>query len=155
VTLSGVLANKNRGRSLSKLKKDTSTQWTDVRNYEARNFLKSMKKGDELLVYHSNADPSGIAGLAIVAKEAYPDPGQFDKRSEYFDEKSTRAAPRWFAPDVKFKAEFKELISLDLLRKRKELSEMALFKRSRLSVQPVSEREFQLILKLSKYSDCP
>lgn len=134
---------------ISLLKKDKVTQWTDVRNFEARKHLLAMKKGEELLIYHSNATPSGIVGVGTIAKEAYPDPGQFDKKSEYFDEKATKANPRWFAPDVKFVKQFKEKISLDELRTHNVLKNMALFKRSRLSVQPVTATEFEFILALA------
>jgi len=82
--------------SIQDLKKDKVTYWDGVRNYQARNFLKEMKKGDTVLYYHSNEDPIGVAGVATIHKEAYPDPSQFDKRNKYFDPKATKENPRWF-----------------------------------------------------------
>lgn len=132
------------------LKRDKRTQWTDVRNYEARNYLTAMEVGDEVLIYHSNADPTGIVGLGKVVKKAYPDPGQFNSKGEYFDEKASKESPRWFAPDIGFKEKFSRTVSIGELKKEKSLSSMALFKRSRLSVQPVTQAEFQKILQLVK-----
>jgi predicted RNA-binding protein with PUA-like domain len=137
---------------ITKLKKDKVTQWTDVRNFEARKHLLAMKRGDKLLIYHSNASPSGIAGLGVILREAYPDPGQFDRESEYFDEKATKDSPRWFAPDVKFLSEFKNKLTLEELRAHRELKNMVLFKRSRLSVQPVTAEEFEFVLSLASVS---
>lgn len=83
--------------SFEQLKKDKTTLWSGVRNYQARNFMmKEMQKGDLILFYHSNTKPPGVAGLATVSKEAIPDPTSFDKKSDYYDEKSTEENPRWF-----------------------------------------------------------
>jgi predicted RNA-binding protein with PUA-like domain len=133
---------------ISKLKADKVTQWTDVRNYEARNFLMAMKKNEQVLIYHSNADPSGVMGVGVVSKEAYPDPTQFNPKSDYFDPKATLEKPRWFAPDIKFKSQFENKVSLADLRAEPALNKMALFTRSRLSVQPVTEKEFEIIVNL-------
>jgi len=109
-----------------------------------------MKKGDTVLYYHYNEDPIGVAGVATVHKEAYPDPTQFDKRSKYFDPKATKEEPRWFCPDLKFKKEFKEVVPLAELREKKSLSDMVLLKKgSRLSVQPVTKKQFDIILKMA------
>jgi predicted RNA-binding protein with PUA-like domain len=134
---------------ITKLKKDKQTQWTDVRNYQARIYLREMKKGDKVLYYHSNAKPSGIVGLAEVVKPAYPDPGQFDSKSDYFDTKATIENPRWFAPDLKFVSEFKEMISLEEVKKIKALNQMQLIKNSRLSVQKVTLLEYNTIVELA------
>ncbi len=134
---------------IDKLKADKSTQWTGVRNYQARNFLMEMKVGDEVLFYHSNAKPTGIVGIARVATLAYPDPTQFDRKSDFFDAKSTKDKPRWFAPDLKFMSKFKQIISIEELRSIKGLSAMLLLQRgSRLSVTPVTAEQFGIILKL-------
>ncbi len=126
------------------------TDWTGVRNYQARNFLKAMKIGEQVLVYHSNAQPSGVVGLAKIHKEASPDTTQFDKASEYFDPRATRENPRWFCPDLQFVQKLKRLIPLDELRTVKALSGLLLLERgSRLSVIPVSDEHFQAIVKLS------
>ncbi|MCL4140439.1 UNVERIFIED_CONTAM: hypothetical protein GTU68_014156 [Idotea baltica] len=136
--------------SIDDLKKDKTTAWDEVRNYQARNFLTSMKKGDQVIVYHSNAKPPGIVGLATVTKEAYPDELQFDKKSNYFDPKATKESPRWFSPDLKFKKKFAELVPLDDLRGEKKLANMKLLQKgSRLSVIPVTEAEFDHVLKIA------
>ena len=136
--------------SIADLKRDKKTYWDGVRNYTARNLMRDkMKVGDGVLYYHSNAKPPGVAGLARVASESYPDPTQFDKRSKYFDEKSTKENPRWFLVDIEYVDTFKELISLGDLRERKDLEGMALLRKGqRLSVQPVSEREWKILCKL-------
>ena len=134
---------------ISRLKKDQRAQWCDIRNYQARIYLREMKVGDEVLYYHSNAKPTGIVGLAKVAKVAYPDPGQFDETSDYYDPKATLEEPRWFAPDLKFVSEFPKMISIEKLKKEKSLDNMILFKNSRLSVQKVTEAEYRAIVKLS------
>lgn len=101
--------------SIDDLKRDRQAEWTGVRNYQARNFLKEMEPGERLLFYHSNGDPSGVAGTAVVKRKAKPDLTQFDSRSIYYDEKATKEQPRWFAPLVGFESKFAELMPLDLL----------------------------------------
>ena len=129
--------------SIEDLKRDKRTLWTEVRNYQARNYLRDMKKGDLLLVYHSNANPSGVVGIAMVSKEFVADPTQFDEKSEVFDPKATPSAPRWFCPEVQYVETFRTLIPLAALRDRKELKGMELLRKgSRLSVQPVKPEEF-------------
>lgn len=136
--------------SIDDLKKNKLTAWDGVRNYQARNFLKSMKKGDLLLIYHSNEQPVGVAGMAEIAKEAYPDPSQFDKKSDYYDAASTEENPRWECPDVKFVEKFKRIVTLQELRSDPKLSGLMLLKKgSRLSVTPVAPDEFRRIVKLA------
>jgi predicted RNA-binding protein with PUA-like domain len=126
------------------------TDWTGVRNYQARNFLRSMKVKDKVLVYHSNAQPSAVVGLASVLREAQPDRTQFDCKSEYFDPKSTLEKPRWFCPDLSFVRKLKTPIALDVLRGVKSLSGLLLLERgSRLSVIPVSDKHFDTIVDLA------
>lgn len=135
--------------SITHLKKQKTTLWEGVRNYQARNFMMQMKQGDSILFYHSSADPSGLAGLATVSKTVIPDPTQFDKKSEYYDPKATKEKPIWYCPEVKFISEFKKFIPLEQLKKDKKLSTMLVIKKGqRLSVQPVTEAEFNHILKL-------
>ncbi len=134
--------------SIDDLAKDKTTCWDCVRNYQARNNLQSMKIGDEVLYYHSNSDPSGIVGIAKVSKLAYPDPTQFDKKSDYYDEKATKENPRWFSPELKFFKKMPRTISLEEIKKTPALKEMVLVKNSRLSVQPVTEKEFEIILEM-------
>src|SRR5262245_38266835 len=102
--------------------------WDGVRNYQARNFMKEMKVGDEVLFYHSNAAPSGIAGVARVCRTAYPDPTQFDAKDAHFDPKATREKPIWFQVDLRFVAKLPRFLALDELRARPELEDMVLFK---------------------------
>ena len=136
--------------SIDDLARDKVTDWTCVRNYQARNFLKAMARGDEVLIYHSNAEPSGVVGIARVCQVASPDPTQFDKKSEYFDPKATKDAPRWFCPDLKFVRKLSRLIALDELRNCTSLAGLVLLQRgSRLSVVPVSEKHFDIIVELA------
>ena len=135
--------------SILDLKRDKTSLWDGVRNYQARNFMmKDMKVGDEILFYHSNANPPGIAGVATVSKEAVPDPTALDPKSKYFDPKSSEESPRWFCVEVKYKKAFKNILSLDEIRNMKPLKEMMVIKKGmRLSIQPVSEKEFQHVVK--------
>jgi len=138
--------------SIDQLKADKTTWWEGVRNYQARNFMmKDMQPCDKVLFYHSNAEPSGIAGLAEVSHSAKPDPSQFDRKSEYFDEKSTKEKPIWFCVQVKCIEKFKNFLSLEQLKSEKTLSQMLVLKKGqRLSVQPVTKEEFEHILKLGR-----
>jgi predicted RNA-binding protein with PUA-like domain len=124
--------------------------WDGVRNYQARNFLRAMAKGDEVLFYHSNASPPGVAGVAKVVKTAEPDPTQFDPTSTYYDAESDPDDPRWdwvtVAPVRKLK-----FVSLDELRMLPELAGFRLLARgNRLSVMPLSDAEFDTIVAYSK-----
>jgi predicted RNA-binding protein with PUA-like domain len=138
--------------SIDQLIKDKTTWWTGVRNYQARNFMmKEMQLGDIVLFYHSNAEPPGIAGLAKVTTLAQPDPSQFDKKSESFDPKATAQKPNWFCVEVGFERKFKNLISLDELRKNSKLQNLLVLKKGqRLSIQPVEKTDYLEILKMEK-----
>lgn len=130
------------------------TCWEGVRNYQARNFMRDdMKRGDGVLIYHSSADPSGIAGLAEVVREGYPDHTAFDPDNEYYDPKNDPARPAWYRVDVKFTRACPRIIPLSRLRKIPGLKKMALLRHSRLSVQPVSPREWRIILNLPEWND--
>lgn len=135
--------------SIDDLAKNKTTLWEGVRNYQARNFMmKDMHLKDLVLFYHSNASPSGIAGIAEVSKLAIPDPTQFDKNSEYYDKKATKEKPIWFCVEVKFVKKFSHLISLEVLKNEKALQDMLVIKKGlRLSIQPVTEKDFQWIQK--------
>lgn len=123
--------------------------WTGVRNYQARNFMRAAKVDDIVLFYHSNCEEPGIVGLAKVSKLAFPDPTQFDSKSEYFDSKSTRSAPRWFCIEVKFHKKFIKYVSLESLKSSRQLKSMLIMRPgNRLSVTPVTAAEFKLIQKL-------
>lgn len=137
--------------SIDHLKKDKTTWWEGVRNYQARNFMmNNMSLGDWVLFYHSNAKPSGIAGLARVSALAKADPTQFDPKSEYYDPKSKKEKPTWHCVQVKYHQHFPQLLSLDDLKAEKALKEMLVLKKGqRLSVQPVSEAHYKYILKMA------
>jgi predicted RNA-binding protein with PUA-like domain len=133
--------------SIDHLERDKTTPWEGVRNYQARNNMRTMKKGDLLLFYHSSCDPAGIAGLASVSREAHADESQF-KQGEYFEPKSTRVKPLWECVDVAFKAKARTYLTLESLKRDPVLAGMKLLQRgSRLSVQPVTDREFAHIRK--------
>jgi predicted RNA-binding protein with PUA-like domain len=123
--------------------------WSGVRNYQARNFMRDdMAVGDMILFYHSSCAEPGIVGLAKVAKKAYPDATQFDVKSEYYDPKATLEKPRWFNVDVKYVKKTKTLPILEL-RKHRQLEKMALLRKGcRLSITPVSTKEWEFIQKL-------
>ncbi|MDG0025877.1 EVE domain-containing protein [Trinickia sp. Y13] len=122
--------------------------WTGVRNYQARNFMRDMMGiGDGVLFYHSSCPEPGIAGIAEVVSDAYPDPTQFDPKSPYYDAKSTRETPRWMLVDVRFVKKI-PLVSLAQLREHPELAGMrVLAKGNRLSITPVTEDEWRFITK--------
>lgn len=124
--------------------------WDGVRNYQARNFMRDeIKKGDQILFYHSSCKVPGVAGVAKVVKEAYPDHTSWDEKSNYFDEKSTPDNPRWFMVDIKFVKKLKRVITLKELKEHEELSELKLLKKgNRLSIMPITSDEFHYILSL-------
>ena len=136
-----------------------TTYWEGVRNYQARNLLRDeVKKGDLVLYYHSNAKPMGVAGIAQVTKSGYPDPEQFDARSKYFDARASKESPRWFVVDVKFVAQFEELVTLQTMKAAPGLADMMVTRRgARLSVQPVSPKHFKEVVKMGglRLADLP
>jgi predicted RNA-binding protein with PUA-like domain len=125
--------------------------WSGVRNYQARNFMwKEMQEGDLALFYHSNAKPPGITGIARVVGEPYPDPTQFDEKSEYFDLKSTSGKPRWWLMDFEFVSKFKAMLTLETLKADSLLAEMLVCQRgTRLSINPVEPLHFKRACKLA------
>ncbi|HVV96191.1 MAG TPA: EVE domain-containing protein [Rhodanobacteraceae bacterium] len=135
--------------SIDDLAKKKIEPWTGVRNYQARNFMREMKPGDGVLFYHSSCEVPGVAGIAEVATEAYPDPTQFDRKSDYYDAGSKREEPRWSLVDVRYKHKLKRVIPLAELKDRKELDGFALLARgNRLSVLPVAKTQWDFILGL-------
>jgi predicted RNA-binding protein with PUA-like domain len=123
--------------------------WTGVRNFQARNFLRAMKRGDLGFFYHSSAKDTGIAGIVEVVREAYPDPTALDPKSEYFEPKSDPDKPLWYTVDVKLERKLSRLISLSELKEQSTLSGMRLLRRgNRLSVMPVEKQHWDAILKL-------
>jgi predicted RNA-binding protein with PUA-like domain len=130
--------------------KGRTTRWEGVRNYQARNFLRSMRKGDLALFYHSNAEPSAVAGIVEIVREAYPDPTAWDPASDYLDPKASPNNPIWSMVDVRLVAIFPREVPLDELRGIAVLTGMELLRRgSRLSVQPVTPAEFRTIERLA------
>ncbi|XZE45936.1 EVE domain-containing protein [Pirellulaceae bacterium SH467] len=129
-----------------------STCWDGVRNYQARNFMRdSMRLGDKVLVYHSNADPSCVVGIASICREAYPDHTAWDPGDPHFDPKTDPTNPRWMMVDIRYESKFSVPQSLAMLRELPQLSEMELLRKgSRLSVQPVRKKEFDTIVKRGK-----
>jgi len=127
-----------------------STGWDGVRNYQARNYLRDdIKVGDGVLVYHSHTVLSGISGLAEVVRGGYPDSTAFDPSDAHFDPKSNPAKPTWYRVDLKFVKAFPSVIPIGTLRKTRGLQKMVLFRNGRLSVQPVTKKEWEIILRLA------
>jgi predicted RNA-binding protein with PUA-like domain len=136
--------------SIDDLKRVKVEPWTGVRNYQARNNMMNMAKGDKCFFYHSSCENIGIVGICEVVKQIV-DPTQFDNTSPYFDPKSTPENPRWICIEVKFVKKFGEIIPLEKIKGDKNLKSMVLNQKgSRLSVQPVSEIDFKYILNLTK-----
>ncbi len=138
--------------SIDDLERDGKTHWDGVRNYKARNFMRDdMKVGDLVLFYHSNAKPPGVAGVARVCREGYPDFTAFDTSSKYYDAKSKEDAPTWIMVDVEYVETFPEIVGLDQLKEEDALEEMMVIRRGmRLSVQPVEKPHFDHVLKMAK-----
>lgn len=136
--------------SIEDLEKEKSTSWDGVRNYQARNFMRDqMKVGDMGLFYHSNAKPPGVVGICKVCKEAHQDHTAFDEKSRYYDPKSSLEKPTWMMVDVQFIKKFSRLIPLEELKEIPGLEGMVLLQKgSRLSIQPVEKKHFNLITKL-------
>lgn len=138
------------GYAIDQLARDGKTRWTGVRNYLARNLMREMAVGDLVLFYHSNAEPSGIAGLARVSAIAAPDETQFDPKSDYFEPRASRAKPIWDCVELAFVAKAKTFVPLDVLRRVPELDGMELLRKgSRLSVQPVTPAHLAIVRKLA------
>ena len=137
--------------SIKDLAKEKRTAWTGVRNYQARNFMNAMEKGDSVLFYHSQEDPPSVVGVAKISRESYPDPTALDSKSHYYDPKSTPEKPIWTCVDIAFVRAFKNPVSLDAIRGDKRFQSMKLLQKgSRLSVQPVDEKHFRIVEKLGK-----
>ncbi|MFT3669440.1 MAG: EVE domain-containing protein [Pseudoxanthomonas sp.] len=137
--------------SIDNLKKVGTEPWNGVRNYQARNFMRSMQVGDGVLFYHSNCKEPGIVGTATVATAAYPDDTQFNPTSDYYDPKSTREDPRWSLVDVKFERKLARTITLDEIKQQADAlgDGFALTQRgNRLSVLPVTAAQWKFLLAL-------
>jgi predicted RNA-binding protein with PUA-like domain len=137
--------------SIDDLKRDTVTKWEGVRNFQARNFMRDrMKLGDLALFYHSNAHPSGVIGICRVCSHPIPDETAQNPQSQYFDPKASPEHPIWMMVKVEFVKKFKEVIPLAQLRETKGLEDMVLLRKgSRLSITPVTKKEYDIINKLA------
>jgi len=130
-----------------------TTCWDGVRNYQARNLLRDeLSVGDRVLFYHSRSKPPAVVATAKVVRAGYPDPTQFDRRSNYHDAKSDRDDPRWYAVDIQLERELARAVTLPELRETPGLEEMVLLKRGRLSVQPVTPQEWKIVIALGRRS---
>lgn len=138
--------------TIDDLARDGRTSWEGVRNYQARNFMRDeMQVGDGVLFYASNADPSGVTGLARIARAGYPDPFAWKRGHKYYDAKSTAAKPIWHTVDLEFVERFPEVVPLDLLKNTPGLEQMMVIRKgSRLSVQPVTRAEFAIVSRLGR-----
>ena len=140
--------------SIDDLKRDNVGIWDDVRNYQARNFMRSMKKRDKVLFYHSSCDLVGVVGLAEVEREAYPDPSQFDTNSYKFDPKSMKQNPRWSSVDLIFIKKFSVTIPLSHLKLDPQFNDMLVVRKGmRLSVQPVNKYHYDHIVTIAKLQE--
>ena len=136
--------------TIDALARDEQTSWEGVRNYQARNYMRDdMRVGDGVLFYASNADPSGVTGVAKVARAAYPDHFAWKKGHKYFDARSAKDSPTWYMVDVAFVERFIETVALSTLKATRGLETMMVTRKgSRLSVQPVTKTEFDIVLRV-------
>ena len=132
-----------------KAKPKQTAHWDGVRNYQARNFMQSMKKGDQVLFYHSSCPEPGVVGIAQVVKEAYPDHTAFDPKDPHYDPKSNPAKPTWMMVDVKFVKKLSRVIGLEEMKSQPRLAGFRLLQRgNRLSVLPVDDAYWKTVLAL-------
>ncbi len=135
--------------SIDDLKKQKTSIWDGVRNYQARNFLRAMQAGDLAFFYHSSTEPPGIVGLCRVLETNLADPSQFDPQSPYFDPKSSKDNPRWWTVRVGFVEKYKQILTLEVLRTKFSPDELILLRRgNRLSVMPVATEVAERIIAM-------
>lgn len=137
--------------SIDDLKRLKRAPWEGVRNYQARNFIREMEIGDEILFYHSSTEPPGVAGLAKVCRKARPDPTAWDPKSDYVDPKASPQNPIWMMVDVEFMRKFPRVVTLEELKRSPFLAGMLVIRRGmRLSIQPVEKEHFDFIAKMAE-----
>lgn len=138
--------------TIQDLERDGTTTWEGVRNFQARNMMRDdMKPGDGVLFYASNAEPSGVTGVAEIAREGYPDPYAFQAGHKYHDPRSDPGNPTWYMVDLRFVETFDEIVPLATLKETPGLEEMMVTRKgSRLSVQPVTKEEFEIVRRLGR-----
>jgi len=131
------------------LQREGTTLWDGIRNYQARNFMRSMSIGDRAFFYHSNAKPPGIVGMMEVIETGITDPSQFDSENKYFDPKSKPEAPRWDCVRLKYVGTFGAMLSLDSLREQFSVEELPVVRNgNRLSILPVPDASAERLLAL-------
>ena len=142
--------------SINQLKAEGSTLWDGIRNYQARNFMRSMKIGDQAFFYHSNCKPPGIVGMMEVTQTLLIDPTQFDSKSRYYDHKSSKEKPKWDCVQMKYLGIFNKSISLEELKNLYTAEELQVVRKgNRLSIMPVSIKTAEDLLKnLGKPLNC-
>lgn len=138
--------------TIDDLARDKTSSWEGVRNYQARNFMRDqMQVEDGVLFYASNADPSGVVGLASIARPGYPDAFAWKKGHKYFDPDSRADAPTWYMVDIRFVERFPAIVPLGVLKETKGLEDMVVIKKgSRLSIQPVTKAEYDIVVRLGR-----
>ena len=139
---------------IADLERDGTATWEGVRNFQARNMLRDdLKVGDGVLYYASNAEPSGVTGVAEVSREGYPDPYAFQAKHKYHDPKSDPENPTWYMVEIRFVERFPHIVPLATLKDTPGLEAMKVVQKgSRLSVQPVTAREFDIVRRLGRRS---
>ena len=132
--------------------KNSTGMWEGCRNYTVRNFIRDeMSIGDLAFFYHSNADPSGVVGIMEIVSDPYPDPTQWDPKSHYYDPKSPKDKPRWLVRDVKHIEKFPRTVALSELKTAPGLEDMMVARKGmRLSITPVSKKEWDIVVKMAK-----
>ena len=143
--------------TIDDLARDLRTSWEGVRNFQARNFMRDeMQEGDGVLFYASNADPSGVTGLATIARAGYPDPFAWTKGHTYYDPASSPDKPVWYMVDIAFADRFPAIVPLDVLKNTPGLERMMVTQKgSRLSVQPVTPEEYEIVVRLGRRAAAP
>ena len=137
--------------SIDDLERAGTDAWDGVRNHQARNHLRAMRRGDRAFFYHSSCPQPAVVGVMEIVREAYPDPTAFDPRSPYHDPRSTPEAPRWYAVDVRFVERLPKPVPLAAIKADPALAELPLVRRgSRLSVMPVTPAQWRRILALAR-----
>ena len=138
--------------TIDDLARDGRASWEGVRNYQARNFMRDqMQEGDGVLFYASNAEPSGVTGLASIARAGYPDHFAWKKGHKYFDEAGSAESPVWYMVDVAFVERFADIVPLETLKSTRGLEKMMVIQKgSRLSIQPVTPEEYDIVVQLGR-----
>ena len=140
--------------TIEQMEQDGTTSWEGVRNFQARNLMRQMRVGGLALFYASNAKPSGAVGVVRIARAAYPDPVQFQRGHEYHEPKAKPEKPYWYTVDVGFVERFPHVVSLETLKRTPGLKQMMVVQPGRRpSVQPVTEKDFQLVCRLGRKGD--